>query len=175
MVHPLGLLHIGGAAHCLWAYPPNFGRTAHRHVQVHRRATVAYPTVADAMIETGSLLNTIKCTRPPTTDQCDCTRTIFGCCSSSLNTRSESSRIQARHSQPARSCVVSRVGNSSPHSTQRCEIGTIRLLAMKVILVRVCQSQIRHAQWLCHRVQAFRLLVRRLLSVLGFTRFFGRP
>src|SRR5262245_10246555 len=31
---------------------PNFGRTAHRHVQVQRRTTVAYPTVADAMIET---------------------------------------------------------------------------------------------------------------------------
>jgi hypothetical protein len=52
MVHPLGLLHIGGAAHCIWAYPPNFGRTAHRHVQVHRRTIVAYPTVADAVIET---------------------------------------------------------------------------------------------------------------------------
>src|SRR4029434_773279 len=52
MVPPLGLLHIGRAAHCLWAYPPNVGRTAHRHVHVHRRTTVAYPTVADAMIET---------------------------------------------------------------------------------------------------------------------------
>jgi len=52
MVHPLGLLYIGGAAHFVWAYPPNFGRTAYRHVQVHRRTTEEYSAVADAMMET---------------------------------------------------------------------------------------------------------------------------
>jgi hypothetical protein len=52
MVHAPGLLHIGGAAYVVWAYPPNFGCTAQRHIPVHRRTTVKYPTAADTMIET---------------------------------------------------------------------------------------------------------------------------
>jgi transposase len=38
----------------------------------------------------------------------------------------------ARHRRPARSYVVSRVGNSCPHSTQSCWIGTMRMLVMEV-------------------------------------------
>src|SRR5215471_3972037 len=67
----LGLLHIGGYAHFVWAYPPNCGRTAQRHVQVHRRTTVEYLTVADAMIETQFRLRQIV-PREPTWAQNTC-------------------------------------------------------------------------------------------------------
>jgi hypothetical protein len=52
MVPAPGLLHIGGTAYFVWAYPPIFGCTAQRHVQVRRRTTVTSRTVANAMIET---------------------------------------------------------------------------------------------------------------------------
>jgi hypothetical protein len=52
MLHPLGLPHIGGAAHVVGVYPSNGGRTAQGHVHVHRRTTVEYPAVADAMLAT---------------------------------------------------------------------------------------------------------------------------
>ena len=52
MIQAPGLLHIGGAAYFVWPHPPNCGGPAQRHVQVHRRTTVEYPTGADAMIAT---------------------------------------------------------------------------------------------------------------------------
>jgi hypothetical protein len=49
-IHALGRFHIGGVAYCVWAFPPNAGGAAHRHVQAHS-CHVEYPTVADAVIE----------------------------------------------------------------------------------------------------------------------------
>jgi len=39
MIYAPSLLHIGGTAYFVWAYPPNGGCTAQRHVEVHRRTT----------------------------------------------------------------------------------------------------------------------------------------
>jgi hypothetical protein len=52
ILHAPGRLHIGVSAHFVWTFPPNYGRTARRHVHVYKHTTGAYPTVADAMIET---------------------------------------------------------------------------------------------------------------------------
>jgi hypothetical protein len=49
-IQALGRFHIGGVAYCVWAFPPNAGGAAHRHVQAHS-CHVEYPTVADAVIE----------------------------------------------------------------------------------------------------------------------------
>jgi hypothetical protein len=38
-IHALGCGHIGGGAYCVWALPPEVGRTAHRHVQVQSHTT----------------------------------------------------------------------------------------------------------------------------------------
>jgi hypothetical protein len=38
-IQALGCGHIGGTAYCVWALPPEVGRTAHRHVQVQSHAT----------------------------------------------------------------------------------------------------------------------------------------
>src|SRR5262249_12500014 len=61
ILHAPGHLHIGVAAYFVWASPPNNGGTACRHVHVHRHMTVAYPTVADAMIETKYLRSNQWC------------------------------------------------------------------------------------------------------------------
>ena len=50
-IHALGLLHIGGAAYCVWEYPPNFGRTAQRHGEVHRRTTSALTTSRQLLVK----------------------------------------------------------------------------------------------------------------------------
>jgi hypothetical protein len=52
-IQALGRFHIGGVACCVWALPPNAGGAAHRHVQAHS-CHVEYPTMADAVIETGT-------------------------------------------------------------------------------------------------------------------------
>src|SRR5262249_2699717 len=56
-IQALGCLRIGGVAYCVWAFPPNAGGAAHRHVQAHRRH-VEYPTVADTVIETKAVMLT---------------------------------------------------------------------------------------------------------------------
>jgi hypothetical protein len=50
-LHIPGFLRIGVSACFVWAFPPIFGGTAW-HIQVHSRH-MEYPTVADAVIETG--------------------------------------------------------------------------------------------------------------------------
>ena len=51
ILHDPDCLHNGVADYFVWASPPHYGYTARRHVPVHRHTTMAYPTVADAMIE----------------------------------------------------------------------------------------------------------------------------
>src|SRR5262249_53586779 len=50
IVPALGLLYIGGAAYFVWAYPPNGGCTARRHVAVHRHTTSALTTSKQLLV-----------------------------------------------------------------------------------------------------------------------------
>ena len=86
------------------------------------------------------------------------TLTIFGCCSSSRkNTCSCNSRRHARHNRDDRPCGASRACNSSPQSTQRCWIGTMRMLDIKILLRIICNCLVRHTKLLCYCVQTLTL------------------
>ena len=50
-IHALGRVHIGGIAYFVRAYPPNFGCTAPRHGEVHRRTTSALTTFKQLFVQ----------------------------------------------------------------------------------------------------------------------------
>jgi len=142
MVQPLDLRHIGGAAHFVWAYPPNFGRTAHRHVQVQRRTTVEYPTGADALIETHiskGILPTFQRGFYTLNGMRD---------TSAARTSPTSLRTTARLRQPNRMWPHRTEAATRPHfGRQNGKKGLIRAVLAR--LARICHAYTA-SQWFCN-------------------------